>query len=122
MCYAIIILLSTGNVGEDYRTEQKDIDGYTFKEVKGNPTGQFTDKAQTVTYMYTKDKVTSKPEDNKPSNGENTHKTGSSSSNSEALPGTGENERMTMMSIILGLVLLTLGVVASIFRFKKVDK
>ncbi|MFK4968583.1 BspA family leucine-rich repeat surface protein [Lactococcus garvieae] len=42
--------------------------------------------------------------------------------NTKELPKTGENERMTMMSIILGLFLLTLGVVASIFRFKKVNK
>ncbi|MFQ6324448.1 MucBP domain-containing protein [Lactococcus garvieae] len=46
-----------GNIGEDYTTEQKDIDGYTFKEVKGDTSGKFTDKAQSVTYVYTKDPV-----------------------------------------------------------------
>ncbi|WP_081167993.1 MucBP domain-containing protein [Lactococcus garvieae] len=44
----------TGNIGENYNSEQKTIDGYTFKEVQGNPTGSFTDQAQTVTYVYTK--------------------------------------------------------------------
>ncbi|MGF1919607.1 BspA family leucine-rich repeat surface protein, partial [Enterococcus faecalis] len=29
-------VVKTGNVGESYTTEQKDIPGYTFKEVKGN--------------------------------------------------------------------------------------
>lgn len=29
----------------------------TFKELKGNTKGSFTDKAQTVTYIYTKDAV-----------------------------------------------------------------
>ncbi|MDU2264769.1 MAG: BspA family leucine-rich repeat surface protein, partial [Enterococcus faecalis] len=29
----------TGNVGDNYTTEQKEITGYTFKEVQGNPTG-----------------------------------------------------------------------------------
>ncbi|EIQ7097483.1 BspA family leucine-rich repeat surface protein, partial [Enterococcus faecalis] len=33
----------TGNVGDNYTTEQKEITGYTFKEVQGNPTGTFTD-------------------------------------------------------------------------------
>ncbi|PEF14932.1 hypothetical protein CON87_32370, partial [Bacillus cereus] len=37
-------VVKTGNIGESYSTEQKAIDGYTFKEVKGNPTGAFTDK------------------------------------------------------------------------------
>ncbi|PFT72935.1 hypothetical protein COK70_31700, partial [Bacillus thuringiensis] len=38
-------------------TLQNKNDGYTFKEVKGNPTGAFTDKEQTVTYVYTKNPV-----------------------------------------------------------------
>ncbi|MCC4119918.1 MucBP domain-containing protein [Lactococcus lactis] len=49
--------IKTGNIGEDYNTEQKTIDGYTFKEVQGDTTGTFTDQAQTVTYVYTKDPV-----------------------------------------------------------------
>uniref|UniRef100_UPI00163BD9F5 MucBP domain-containing protein n=1 Tax=Enterococcus faecalis TaxID=1351 RepID=UPI00163BD9F5 len=35
----------------------KTVDGYTFKEVQGSVTGTFTDQAQTVTYVYTKDPV-----------------------------------------------------------------
>jgi LPXTG-motif cell wall-anchored protein len=44
----------TGNVGTDYQAVQASVDGYTFKQVNGNATGQFSDKAQTVTYVYTK--------------------------------------------------------------------
>ncbi|WP_285004834.1 MucBP domain-containing protein [Lactococcus garvieae] len=51
-------IVKTGSVGEDYTSEQKEIPGYTFKEVQGNPTGQFSDQAQTVIYIYTKDEIT----------------------------------------------------------------
>ncbi|XRJ97397.1 MucBP domain-containing protein [Latilactobacillus sakei] len=47
----------SGNIGDAYQTEQKEISGYTYKAVKGNPNGIFSDKAQTVTYIYTKDPV-----------------------------------------------------------------
>lgn len=48
----------TGNVGATYTSVQKAVAGYTFKEVKdNNATGQFTDAAQTVTYIYTKNPV-----------------------------------------------------------------
>ena len=47
-----------GKVGEEYNSIQKDIDGYTFKEVKDdNASGKFTDQAQTVIYVYTKNPV-----------------------------------------------------------------
>ena len=50
-----------GKVGEEYNSIQKDIDGYTFKEVKDdNASGKFTDQAQTVTYVYTKNPVAGK--------------------------------------------------------------
>ncbi|MGM0303907.1 hypothetical protein IGI66_003572 [Enterococcus sp. AZ048] len=47
----------TGDIGEAYTTEQKVIDGYTFKEVQGSPTGVFSDQPQTVTYVYSKNPV-----------------------------------------------------------------
>ena len=46
----------TGKVGTPYTTEQKDIPGYNFVEVKGNPTGKITAGTQTITYVY--DKIT----------------------------------------------------------------
>ncbi|TDW16946.1 MucBP-like protein [Breznakia blatticola] len=50
-----------GNIGETYTSEQKTFAGYTFKEVIGNPQGSFSDEAQTVTYVYTKDVVAGMP-------------------------------------------------------------
>lgn len=47
-----------GNIGEEYESVQKDIEGYTFKEIQdNNGQGVFTDQAQTVTYIYTKNKA-----------------------------------------------------------------
>lgn len=46
---------SSGPVGKPYKTEQKDIPGYKLKKVEGKPEGTFTDKPQTVTYVYTED-------------------------------------------------------------------
>ncbi|MBC1355788.1 MucBP domain-containing protein [Listeria welshimeri] len=46
-----------GDVGETYTTVQKDVEGYDFKEVQGNATGEFTTKAQVVTYIYTQTPV-----------------------------------------------------------------
>lgn len=42
-----------GNVGETYTSTKKDIAGYEFKELQGSASGTFTDKVQTVTYVYT---------------------------------------------------------------------
>ncbi|MGX7417265.1 MucBP domain-containing protein [Carnobacterium gallinarum] len=50
-------VILSGNIGENYKSKELGIKGYTFKEVKGNVTGQFTDKAQEVIYVYTKDAI-----------------------------------------------------------------
>ncbi|MGL9894959.1 WxL domain-containing protein [Enterococcus sp. DIV0806c] len=44
-----------GLIEEEYETKAKEIDGYTLTEVPKNASGQFTEEAQTVTYVYTKD-------------------------------------------------------------------
>lgn len=51
---------TTGPSGSDYTTEQLTIDGYTFKEVVGNPNGQYTDTTITVNYIYTKNQIPAK--------------------------------------------------------------
>lgn len=61
-------VVKSGNVGEAYTTEKKDIAGYTFKEVQGSASGKFTDQAQTVTYVYTKDTSPTEPNKQKPIN------------------------------------------------------
>ena len=43
----------------------------------------------------------------------------SHSDNVTALPETGENEGITLMSIGTGLILLMIALIASIFRFKR---
>lgn len=50
-----------GKVGENYSSSKKTIKDYTFKEVKGNISGKFTDKAQTVIYVYKKNNTTPAP-------------------------------------------------------------
>ena len=47
----------SGNIGDDYETEQKDVTGYEFKEIHQNsdsPTGKFKKEEQTVIYVYKK--------------------------------------------------------------------
>lgn len=48
--------ITASNVGDEYdiSDKQKDIDGYTFKEVNGDTKGTFSDQAQTVTFVYEK--------------------------------------------------------------------
>lgn len=50
-------VVKTGNIGEEYTTEQKDIKGYTFEKVTGSTAGKFTDQAQTIIYVYSKNIV-----------------------------------------------------------------
>ncbi|WP_339962158.1 MucBP domain-containing protein [Lactiplantibacillus plantarum] len=66
----------SGNIAQAYSTEQKAIAGYTFKAVQGNPTGTFSDQAQTVTYVYSKDPIKQSKLDSfeKPSDSKKTYK------------------------------------------------
>lgn len=48
-------------VGTPFTTEQLVFKGYTFKEVQGNTTGFYTEKKQSVTYIYTKDENKTDP-------------------------------------------------------------
>lgn len=45
-------VIVSGNIGENYTTEAKEIDGYTYKSVQGNPSGTFSNQPQTVVYTY----------------------------------------------------------------------
>ncbi|WP_414153707.1 MucBP domain-containing protein [Pediococcus pentosaceus] len=87
-------VIASGNVGDPYSTTQKDVPGYTFKEVQGNPTGSFTDQDQTVTYVYTKNPATDNNggtglnQPGKPGNGTDT---GNPSSNQPGNPSQSSN-------------------------------
>ncbi|EJE1920920.1 MucBP domain-containing protein [Listeria monocytogenes] len=103
----------SGNIGETYSSEQKVIEGYTFKEVQGDATGPFSDTAQMVTYVYTKNSspVTSI----QPSEPSLQTKTTNSP---VSFPQTGE--RLTIMSSLIGSILIILG--GSLYLFKKKEK
>lgn len=47
----------SGNVGENYTTTAKTIDGYSLKTTPANANGTFSTNPQTVTYTYTKDPI-----------------------------------------------------------------
>ena len=47
-------IVLNGYEGDPYASEQLAIKGYTFKSVQGNANGLFTDKPQTITYVYTR--------------------------------------------------------------------
>ncbi|KRL28327.1 lectin-like domain-containing protein [Lactobacillus kefiranofaciens] len=87
-------VIASGNVGDPYSTTQKDVPGYTFKEVQGNPTGSFTDQDQTVTYVYTKNPATDNnggTEPNQPGKPGNGTDTGNPSSNQPGNPSQPSN-------------------------------
>lgn len=46
--------LLQGNIGDTYSTDAKTFNGYTLKITPENASGKFSDQAQTVTYIYTK--------------------------------------------------------------------
>ncbi|MDU0397703.1 MucBP domain-containing protein [Lactococcus lactis] len=108
--------VKSGNVGDSYTTEQKTIDGYTFKEVQGNSTGTFTDQAQTVTYVYTK-KVLSELNLSPSSNSKTQFV--SSKEQIKTLPQTGDNSTFTFAVSILGSLLLGVGLFLSLLRTRK---
>ncbi|MGL3799138.1 MucBP domain-containing protein [Lactiplantibacillus plantarum] len=76
-------VVSSGNISDPYSTTQKDIAGYTFKEVQGTPTGNFTAQDQTVTYVYTKNPV---------AGGKVTGDTGSIQSKNTSVTGNGSEK------------------------------
>ncbi|USI69061.1 LPXTG cell wall anchor domain-containing protein [Lactococcus petauri] len=69
--------------------------------------------------IINKHNVTSKSDENKPSYEEDTPKLEPSSLDHNALPETGENERVTFVSAGMGLILVIVALIASIFYFKR---
>ncbi|WP_270245324.1 MucBP domain-containing protein [Lactococcus lactis] len=119
-------VVKSGNVGDAYTTEQKIIDGYTFNEVQGSATGTFTDKVQTVTYVYTKNNVTPSPKPDDHSDipesiKDNGNKNDSTSENKNILPQTGDNEGLSMIGMISGLFLIFGTIVVILFKRKRQD-
>ena len=62
---------TTDLVGNEYITEKKDFEGYTFITVEGDPTGKYTQETIYVTYYYDKNTGTGNVEILPPQTGYN---------------------------------------------------
>ena len=105
---------TTGNIGDDFTTEQKIIDGYTFKEVQGNPSGVFAEEPLEVTYVYTKNAEPVKPINSTNSITSQKQRT----PKNEQLPKTGD----TILSPYYGVLLISITALVALFYKKKLNK
>ena len=121
-------VVKSGNIGDKYTTDQKDINGYTFQKIQGNRSGTFINENQTIIYIYTVTKNTTPEESATSENSDsNTDKTSANSittnkskqiavKHRQVLPQTGENQRDVSMATSIGVVLLT--IVSLLFYIK----
>ena len=114
-------VVKSGNIGDSYTTEQKAIPGYTFKAVQGNPTGQFTSDAQTVTYIYTKVKTSGGSETPTPSKTIAT-KSSTNTISSSTLPKTGDSQVSTLFGMVVGFFIFGAGTLSLFFNSKRKRK
>ncbi|ECB9671571.1 class 1 internalin InlJ [Listeria monocytogenes] len=97
-----------GTIGDTYKATTKQIDGYTLSAEPTNATGQFTNSAQTVNYIYTKNTNIDQPlPDKKPTNTTPTKpsnlKTTEVKKAPDTLPKTGDST--PWKSALLGVLL-----------------
>ncbi|HAA5940581.1 TPA_asm: internalin [Listeria monocytogenes] len=109
-----------GTIGDTYNATAKQIDGYTLSAEPTNATGQFTNSAQTVNYIYTKNTNIDQPlPDKKPTNTTPTKpsnlKTTEVKKASDTLPKTGDSA--PWKSALLGVFLSSTALV--IWKKKK---
>ncbi|EHG3207854.1 internalin [Listeria monocytogenes] len=109
-----------GTIGDTYKATAKQIDGYTLSAEPTNATGQFTNSAQTVNYIYTKNTNINQPlPDKKPTNTTPTKpsnlKTTEVKKASDSLPKTGDST--PWKSALLGVLLSSTALV--IWKKKK---
>ncbi|HAO6139001.1 TPA: class 1 internalin InlJ [Listeria monocytogenes] len=109
-----------GTIGDTYKATTKQIDGYTLSAEPTNATGQFTNSAQTVNYIYTKNTNIDQPlPDKKPTNTTPTKpsnlKTTEVKKASDTLPKTGDSA--PWKSALLGVFLSSTALV--IWKKKK---
>ncbi|EAF5858142.1 class 1 internalin InlJ [Listeria monocytogenes] len=109
-----------GTIGDAYKATTKQIDGYTLSAEPTNATGQFTNSAQTVNYIYTKNTNIDQPlPDKKPTNTTPTKpsnlKTTEVKKASDTLPKTGDST--PWKSALLGVFLSSTALV--IWKKKK---
>lgn len=96
-----------GEVGSEYKTERKDIEGYTLKEVKGEETGTITAEHKEVEYVYAVKGVYAEAPDDELRTGD----TNPSSAGSKTVD-TGDDTNVLSIVGILALSAAALGVVA----------
>ena len=103
-------VILSGNIGDTYNSEQKDIEGYTFKEVKGEASGTFTNQKQTVNYIYQKNKLTPEGVGSVSSSGSysSSEKLAETKLKVQDLPKTGEKDEL--LDILVGVLILMVGV------------
>lgn len=114
----------TGNEGDSYVSNKVTIEGYSLKRINGNQSGKYTEKDQTVTYIYTKDS-TKNSVDKSSGNNKNTasssktvtDKATTPSNASEKLPKTGTGSSLN--SIIIGIVIIVLTGILIGFKKKR---
>ncbi|EOY6140766.1 class 1 internalin InlJ [Listeria monocytogenes] len=109
-----------GTIGDTYNATAKQIDSYTLSAEPTNATGQFTNSAQTVNYIYTKNTNIDQPlPDKKPTNTTPTKpsnlKTTEVKKASDTLPKTGDSA--PWKSALLGVFLSSTALV--IWKKKK---
>ncbi|EAD9020222.1 class 1 internalin InlJ [Listeria monocytogenes] len=109
-----------GTIGDTYNATAKQINGYTLSAEPTNATGQFTNSAQTVNYIYTKNTNIDQPlPDKKPTNTTPTKpsnlKTTEVKKASDSLPKTGDST--PWKSALLGVLLSSTALV--IWKKKK---
>ncbi|ECB9717415.1 class 1 internalin InlJ [Listeria monocytogenes] len=109
-----------GTIGDTYKATTKQIDGYTLSAEPTNATGQFTNSAQTVNYIYTKNTNIDQPlPDKKPTNTTPTKpsnlKTTEVKKAPDTLPKTGDST--PWKSALLGVLLSSTALV--IWKKKK---
>ncbi|MQW22368.1 MULTISPECIES: MucBP domain-containing protein [unclassified Lactococcus] len=112
----------TGEVGERFETEQKEILGYSFKSIEGEASGNFKSDSQNISYIYTKDdEAVINPPEEKQDNDASGKKSEAKKTNSatdknvQKLPVTGEENSIS--PLFMGIMLIVLG--TSIFAYRK---
>ncbi|EAC2339328.1 TPA: class 1 internalin InlJ [Listeria monocytogenes] len=104
-----------GTIGDTYNATAKQIDGYTLSAEPTNATGQFTNSAQTVNYIYTKNTNIDQPLPDKRTTKPSNLKTTEVKKASDTLPKTGDSA--PWKSALLGVFLSSTALV--IWKKKK---
>ncbi|EAC2770310.1 class 1 internalin InlJ [Listeria monocytogenes] len=104
-----------GTIGDTYNATAKQIDGYTLSAEPTNATGQFTNSAQIVNYIYTKNTNIDQPLPDKKTMKPSNLKTTEVKKASDTLPKTGDSA--PWKSALLGVFLSSTALV--IWKKKK---